>query len=275
MNIVIDIEEKVNSEIASCHISREEVTNALCQFSKPYDKLCKLYVTDDIVLANEYRSKGNFVIPVINDTNSHLDFSGFKYLITDSDEIDEDFYYKIWQRYTSLPWHILDTDRCIVREMTLADVSSLYDIYEDSSVTKYTEPLFPDYEDEIEYTHNYIHNVYEYFGFGTWVVIRKSDNKIIGRAGYNFRPGYDIPELGYVFGSNYQHNGYASEVCSALIKYGFCDLEFDQILAFSSPDNLPSIRLLNRLGFASTSSIAEPSDIQSLGFRLQAFVLSK
>lgn len=275
MNIVIDIEEKVNSEIHAGHICRDDIQNIIDKFNLSRSDLFKLYVTDDFTNAHKLLNSGAFVVPVLNDHNSSLDFSEFKYLITDPQDVDDDFYYKIWQRYVGLPWHIMETDRCILREMTVLDISELYLLYDSPDITQFTEPLFPDYEDELEYTNNYIHNVYEYFGFGTWIVQRKSDKKIIGRAGFNYRPGYDYPELGYVFGTKYQGQGYATEICKAICNYGFKELEFNFILAFSSPDNIPSIKLLNKLGFVHDSNIIEPDDAKVLGFEMKPYVLAK
>lgn len=213
-------------------------------------ELCKLHVTDDIALAHSLLDSGLLVVPVINECNSDKDFSRFKYLITNPEELDDDYYIKIWQRFMGLPWHILNTERCIIREMSASDVRDLYEVYADSSITRYTEPLFPDYEDELEYTKNYIDNVYSYFGFGTWVIESRETGHIIGRAGFNYRPGYDEPELGYVIAVPYQNQGYAYEVCSAIIPYMKEEFDIDRISAFSSTENEPSLRLLSKLGFA-------------------------
>jgi len=243
MTIVIDISEKWNSELAAGHVRRDWLS------SDHYLDLCKLYITDDYAKAISLRNQGLFVVPIYNESNTDFDYSSFKHLIANPDEVDIDYYYKIWQRFVNLPWHILETSRCIVREMTPADLPALYEIYSDPLITKYTEPLFPDYEDELEYTHNYINNVYSYFGFGTWIIERKTDHKIIGRAGFNYRPGYDDPELGYVIGLPYQNMGYAKEVCSAIMLFLHEEFEINSIIAFSHRDNLPSVKLLNSLRF--------------------------
>ena len=275
MTIVIDIEKKVNSEIIAGRLNREFIMENAASKCLSFSELCKLHIaeneSDALALTNDNR----FVIPLLCEQNKNSNFSSYKYLITDYEAVDEDFYYKIWLRFLGIPWHILETDRCIVREMTEADVEPLYELYRDPSITEYTEPLFPDYEDELEYTYNYIHNVYEYFGFGTWVVIRKSDGKLIGRAGFNYRPDYEIPEIGYVFGTPYQHQGYALEVCGAIINYALEELDFESIMAFSCPQNLPSLKLLTKLGFRPDPNIPLPHEaIKDLGFELEAFTLS-
>lgn len=244
MNIVIDIRRFVNT--------------ALAYKIEPF-----LYVSDDPNEIKRLSESGHIVVPVLAEANRDEDFSSYKYVITNPEEVDDDYYYKIWLRYARLPWEILTTDRCIVREMTEKDVRALYEVYKDDSVTKYTEPLFPDLEDELTYTRNYIENVYSYFGFGTWVIVNKEDGKIIGRAGFNYRDGYEEPELGYVIGKEYQNKGFATEVCSAIIKYGYEELGFDSVSAFSHRDNIPSCKLLNNLGFEKVKEGIEVSFVNN------------
>jgi len=230
MTIVIDISKFVNS-------------NRGCDIEPA------LYLSDDLCELKRLKADGHIVLPILNENTENADLSAYKYVIVNPDEVDEDYYYKIWLRYAGLPWHILNTGRCIVREMTCDDLKELYELYSDECITKYTEALFPDYEDEYEYTNNYIERVYSYFGFGTWIILRKSDEKIIGRAGFNYRPGFDEPELGYMIGEKYQNKGYAYEVCSAIIEYGLNELEFKRISAFSADENIKSSNLLKKLGF--------------------------
>lgn len=243
MNIVIDITAKVNSELACGHIRDiSPVREAV------------IHLTDDAKLAYELSKNGKMVVPIYMEDNDDFDYSSYQYLIIDPDEVDEDYYLKIWLRLNNLPWHILDTERLSIREMTEQDVSALYELYEEPVMTKYTEALFPEYEDEVTYTRNYIANVYSYFGFGTWIVERKCDRKIIGRAGFNYREGLDNPELGYLIGLPYQRQGYAYEACHAIMNYLKDEYQISSINAFSHPDNLASIRLLDKLGFVKTVS---------------------
>lgn len=238
MTIVIDIRKKVNT-IYPKHI-------------EPY-----LYLTDTEKEAQELTKQGHFVLPILNDDSSQGAFWDYKYIITNPDDVDDDYYLKVWQRLSGQPWDILKTDRCIIREMTTDDLSELYALYSDPEITKYTEPLFPEYEDEFEYTINYINNVYSYFGFGTWIIIDKKTNRIVGRAGFNYRPGFELPELGFVIGKRYWRQGYAYEVCQALIDYGYKELEFKKIQALVHPDNTASIGLLNKLSFYHTGSFEQ------------------
>ena len=72
---------------------------------------------------------------------------------------------------------------------------------------------------------------------------------LIGRAGFNFRPGYDEVELGFVIGYPFWRNGYAYEVCSHLLQLGKAVFEFEKVQALVDKENTASICLLEKLGF--------------------------
>ena len=62
---------------------------------------------------------------------------------------------------------------------------------------------------------------------------------------------YSCAEVGYKFDIAYQHRGYATEALSKVLVIGFEDLQLHRIFARVMPENTPSIRLLERLGFYS------------------------
>ena len=213
-----------------------------------------LFLCDREKVARELKEKGYFVVIICNEKNKEENFQGFVFALEDFSQVDVIYYIKIWQRFMNIPWHITDTDRCMIREMTVKDIDELYKLYEDESITKYMEGLYDDKEMEFEYINKYIENVYSYFGFGTWLIIRKQDGKLIGRAGFNYRPKFIDPELGFMIGAPFQKKGYAYEVCSKLIEYGKEELGFESIQALTYMENSVSINLLKKLGFKKIQS---------------------
>lgn len=199
--------------------------------------------------AYQLKKQNYFVIVICKEDNAQEDFTGFQFAVENFMEIEPQYYVKFWQRFMGLPWDILETNRCRLREIVPNDIDSVYELYQDKSVTKYMEDLYEDKENELDYLDKYYKNIYSYFGFGTWGVIRKEDQKMIGMAGYNYRPEFDEPELGFMFGVPYQKQGYAYEICNAIIQYGKNELGFTAIQALTESENENSIRLLIKLGF--------------------------
>lgn len=192
-------------------------------------------------------------IPVLAYQNPNIcgqSLSQVEMIVEGFEEVDGEFLKRVWQRYHHLPWTIAETERCIIRELTLQDMDALFTLYADKDISKFTENLF-DKEEETEYQRAYINNMYRYFGYGIWLVFHKETGDLIGRAGLEHREyGEELElELGYLIEKKYQRQGYATEVCKAIIDYAK-----DEICAFGvncliEEENTASIALAKKLGF--------------------------
>lgn len=166
------------------------------------------------------------------------------------EEVDYEFLNRVYLRKHRLPWNILTTERCLIREMTVEDLDALYALYSEPKITDYVEPLYPP-EKEREYIASYIENMYRYFGYGIWLIVQKESGRVIGRAGFEEVEvnGHVKTELGYLIAADLQRQGYAREVCSALLEYGKQYHRFEEIICRIAPSNTPSIALAKALGF--------------------------
>lgn len=211
-----------------------------------------LYITDSSVMAHQLVSDGHAVLVRLHDGNRGEDFSFCRYAYEDSDnsdwEPDRDYLERIYRRCRGLPWDILETERCLVRETTVEDVEAFYQIYSNPSIVEYMEPLYEDPEEERSYARDYIDQVYAFYHFGIWTVVEKASGEVIGRAGICYREGCELPELGFVIAAQWQGKGLATEVCRAILQYGYEELDFDRILAFVQPGNAASHRVCEKLG---------------------------
>lgn len=171
------------------------------------------------------------------------------------DEVDLQFLTHVYERKHHLPWTILETARCVVRELTLDDLDDLFHLYEGEGMTEFLDPLY-EYEKEKEYQKAYIEHMYRYFGYGMWLVFEKNTQKLIGRIGVEHREelGGEL-ELGYVVGTSCQRKGYAFEVCRAVLSYVRDYLEVPYINCLIEKGNTVSEHLAVRLGFLFTEEI--------------------
>ena len=208
-----------------------------------------LYITDNPVYHNQLKSEGLPVIVYLHEGNRDKTFSYAEYAIEDIKEIEYESLKLGYLRLTGQPWTILETDRCIIRESTVDDVDSFYEIYKEPSITRYMENLYGDWAEEVAYIKDYIKKVYSFYGYGMWTVMEKRSHKVIGRAGISWREGYDIPEIGFVIAVPFQRKGYAYEVCQAIIKYGHEELGFNSFQALIMEGNEISMALCRKLGF--------------------------
>ena len=172
-------------------------------------------------------------------------------LVEGFDEVDFFFLERIYQRQHGIPWTVIETDRCFLREMTLEDLDDLYRLYQDPEITQYMEGLYEDREKEEEYTKAYINNMYHFYGYGMWLVIEKETGKIMGRAGLNNIDLHGEPalEMGYMIGKNYQNQGYATEVCDGILQYAAEATEFEMINCLIQKENVKSVHVVEKLDF--------------------------
>lgn len=193
----------------------------------------------------------------VNPDFPNQSYGGVEMIVEGFDEVDADFLEKVYQRWHHIPWTILETERCFLREMTLEDLDGLFELYADEETGLYTEKLRP-YEEEKEYQRAYINHMYRYFGYGIWLVFSKETGELIGRAGLEHREihGETELELGYLIGKKYQGKGYATEVCKAILDYAKENTDFEHINCVIREENKASVHLAEKLGFKYVEKIA-------------------
>ena len=84
--------------------------------------------------------------------------------------------------------------------------------------------------------------------WGSWIVIRKSDDRIIGDIGFKGKPDENkTVEIGYGLLEGYWNNGYATEAVEALIEWAFHTSKVEKVIAETLKENDGSIRVLEKL----------------------------
>lgn len=217
-------------------------------------------LTDDAGLASFCMAGGMPCCILLDAGSRSAALPNGAYCIEALPDIDAEYLERIYRRAKGLAWDIAQTKRLLLREITLQDVPRLYELYKDKTISEYMEPLYPEPEQELSYTRDYIRNVYGFYGYGMWVIVRRDTGEVIGRAGLEYREGYDGLELGFMLGVEYQHQGYAYEACSAALAYGREYLGQHAFRAIVHEDNAASRRLCERLGFTLRSGYADVPD---------------
>lgn len=207
-----------------------------------------LILCDEPELAHAFMAADYSVVAVLHSDNKNKHFN-IPFAVEDFVELDWTDFLKYWQRYNNIPWHVMDSERCKIKEMGPDDLNRLYDLYSDKRICEYTEDLFDNRMKELQYIKDYAKNMYGFYGFGTWLIEDKFSGNLIGRVGFNFRPGFEDPELGFVIDPKLWRHGYAYETCMRVIQYGKEELGFKRIHAFVRPENAASVALLEKLGF--------------------------
>lgn len=84
-----------------------------------------------------------------------------------------------------------------------------------------------------------------------WVFLKENPEEIIGSVCFQnlLKEPYQSCCLGYKFSQRYQHQGYAQESISKGLEIIFKEHHLHRVEAFIMPDNVPSLRLIERLSF--------------------------
>lgn len=143
---------------------------------------------------------------------------------------------------------IIETERLILREITLEDKEALLKLHADPVVQKYTgEPVVKSMEEMTKAIEGRIVN-YKKYGYGRWATILKSGNQFVGWAGLAYLPEFDEIDIGYRFMPEYWGMGIATEASHAILAYGFDTLQLNRIIAIALPENKASIRVMEKIG---------------------------
>ncbi len=91
--------------------------------------------------------------------------------------------------------------------------------------------------------------LYRTHGFGLYLVTEKATGEPVGISGLLQRPYLEMPDVGYGFLARSWGQGYAVEAGLAVCRDARDRLGLTQLLGFTKPENAPSCRVLERLGF--------------------------
>ncbi|MHB8189793.1 MAG: GNAT family N-acetyltransferase [Ferrimicrobium sp.] len=85
-------------------------------------------------------------------------------------------------------------------------------------------------------------------------VILRSSTIVIGGMGFHGPPINGQVEIGYGIVPSHQHRGYATEAAQALLSFIRGRLDVTTVIATTDPSNLPSQRVLEKLGFTESAA---------------------
>ena len=179
-----------------------------------------------------------------------------RYVVEDLKDVTAEYLERVARRYLGLPWHICETERLEIREMSETD---FYEVWRNQIGRGFQS---------IEELEAYTKNQYTFYEFGFWALVEKNSGRLVGMAGLTLPEdeGRDtepyeeftlvteceegeILELGYHIFPEFRRMGYAREACQAILRYGTEELYVSKFLVRIAPDNEMSKNLAAGLGF--------------------------
>jgi RimJ/RimL family protein N-acetyltransferase len=157
---------------------------------------------------------------------------------------------------------VLETERLTLRRLEIGDAEFILGLLNDPSFLRFIgDKKVRTLDDAREYISSGPIASYERHGFGLYLTERREDGVPIGICGLLKRESLKDVDVGFAFLPRFWAKGYAFESASAVMAYARNVLGLSRVVAITSPDNDPSIRLLTKLGmkFESMVRLSEES----------------
>jgi ribosomal-protein-alanine N-acetyltransferase len=145
---------------------------------------------------------------------------------------------------------IIETERLYIRQITSKDANNLSKVLADPVVMQYSTVGIHT-EEQIQ---SYIVNCkkqYDLNGYGHWAIFNSITDEFVGVCGLN-KHNVDtevIIHINYRLSSAQQGKGYAVESTYGVLDFAKKDLNLNAVHALIEPDNISSVRVVNKTGF--------------------------
>ena len=144
---------------------------------------------------------------------------------------------------------LLETERLVLRRITMADLDNLSRINGDAEVMRYIGDGSVWTRAQSEARIRRILTVYEIFpGLGLWIGEEKSTRRFVGAYALIYIPKTVEVEVGYRLQKSAWGCGLATEGARALVHYGMFELGLDRVVGLTHPDNEASKQVLMKTG---------------------------
>ena len=155
---------------------------------------------------------------------------------------------------------ILETNRLILREVTLDDGQFIFDLLNTPKFKKYIgDRGVNSLEESREFIDTKYRQSYIDHGYGLYAIETKDDGKSVGVCGFVRRDTLPGPDIGFAFLPEFEGKGYGFESAKAVMDFGRDTLGFTNLFAITSQDNEVSGKLLAKLGFTFGELISMPN----------------
>jgi [ribosomal protein S5]-alanine N-acetyltransferase len=157
-------------------------------------------------------------------------------------------YYKIMEVKVLITQ--LHTERLHLREMQESDSLSFFKIWSDPDVARFMNIDYFTDENQAKDMIKLLNELALENRAFRFAIIESKSNEIIGSCGYNFLDFENAKtEIGFDIAKPFWGKGYAFEAMHSLLDYAFTHLKLNRIEAKVEPENMNSIRLLQKLNF--------------------------
>ena len=158
-----------------------------------------------------------------------------------------------------------ETERLLLRPTVEADAAFIYELMNSKGwIENIGDRGIKNLADAANYVKEKMRPQQERLGFSNYSVIRKSDGVIMGSCGLYDREGLEGVDIGFAFLPQYGQKGYALEAAQKVKALAFGEFGLTLIKAITTKTNVPSQKLIEKLGLTFVKMINLPNDDEEL-----------
>jgi [ribosomal protein S5]-alanine N-acetyltransferase len=145
---------------------------------------------------------------------------------------------------------LMETTRLLLRTWTLDDTADALAFWGDMEVMRFIDSgrTLGDL-DAVSQSLSRAIAAQQTHGFCVWPVIEKASGRLMGCCGFHAVEDGGELELAFHFARDYWDKGYATEAATACVEYAFGKHGVNRIVASTHPENVASVRVLEKVGF--------------------------
>lgn len=145
---------------------------------------------------------------------------------------------------------LLTTERLILRLLRPSDDKAIFALRNNGQVNAFIQRPLLDNLNDARYFISSINEGIEHKEWLYWAMTLKKTHELIGTIClWHFSPDNITAEIGYELHPNFGGAGLMNEALQKVLIFGFDELHLKEIEAYTQPDNVKSIKLLEKNGF--------------------------
>ena len=150
----------------------------------------------------------------------------------------------------------VETDRLLLREYVEEDAEAFFKLNSDPEVLRFVpDQALLNLEQARQILRDHPIADYRKHGFGRGACILKSTGEQIGFAGLKYLEEVGEVDVAYRLQRASWGQGLATEAALASVRYGFADLGLKRIIGLAMPENIASVRVLEKIGLRQAGTV--------------------
>ena len=170
----------------------------------------------------------------------------------------------------------LETERLILRKMTLGDAKAVFAYASDPEVTRYV--IWERHRtlgDSVRFLNSLVEG-YENTEEVSWGIVYKGDRRFVGGCSIvGWNPDHARAEIGYVLSKEYWGRGLMPEAVRAMIRFGFERMGLNRVEARCISDNAASARVMEKAGMTYEGTLREREFIKGIYRDIKVYSILK